>query len=302
MGEVVMHRLYKAAGECFSGVIKGVTKLKDLWIESGDEKIRAWLFGEGKSCVVMAHGFGAVKDGLVEYAKLFAERFSVLLFDYRHFGRSPGEPRQLIDVKKQLEDWRNAVNYARGKFKKVALWGTSFSGGHAIVTAAAADVDAVVAQVPFVDGLACVRAAGLKSTLTLTLAGLVDVLTSMFGRSYTLPIVSEPGEAAFMNTADSTKYLKLIPETASWKNATPARVALQIPFYRPIKYVNKITCPVLYVIAEKDAITPAYATYRAAKMTRRAEVYSVDCGHFDVYLDRFRECAEVEIEYLSRFI
>ena len=67
----------------------------------------------------------------------FAERFAAaglaaLVFDYRHFGASEGEPRQLLDVKRQLTDWRSAVAYARGLAgvdgDRVAVWGTSFSG------------------------------------------------------------------------------------------------------------------------------------------------------------------------------
>jgi predicted alpha/beta-fold hydrolase len=49
-------------------------------------------------CVIMAHGLGGTIDsGLMPYARRFVDQgFSVLLFDYRHFGFSEGEPRQLI--------------------------------------------------------------------------------------------------------------------------------------------------------------------------------------------------------------
>src|SRR5262245_58505222 len=48
--------------------------------------------------VVMAHGFGAERTfQLPGYAEKFARRgMSVLLFDYRSFGTSPGEPRNWI--------------------------------------------------------------------------------------------------------------------------------------------------------------------------------------------------------------
>lgn len=57
----------------------------------------------------MAHGLGGVRQMRLD---AFAERFSsagyrCLLFDYRRFGASPGEPRQLLSVRRQLEDWRN---------------------------------------------------------------------------------------------------------------------------------------------------------------------------------------------------
>ena len=41
------------------------------------------------------------------------------MFDYRHFGASAGEPRQLLSVRRQLEDWHCAIEYAR-QFEGVA--------------------------------------------------------------------------------------------------------------------------------------------------------------------------------------
>ena len=38
---------------------------------------------------------------------------AVLAFDYRHFGASGGEPRQVIDIAEQQDDYRAAVRYAR---------------------------------------------------------------------------------------------------------------------------------------------------------------------------------------------
>jgi hypothetical protein len=44
----------------------------------------------------------------------YAERFAAaglgaLVFDYRHFGSSQGEPRQLLDIKKQQQDYEAAL-------------------------------------------------------------------------------------------------------------------------------------------------------------------------------------------------
>ena len=49
-------------------------------------------------CVVLATGFSGTMDWIVPS---FAERFAAagmatLIFDYRHFGESGGEPRQLF--------------------------------------------------------------------------------------------------------------------------------------------------------------------------------------------------------------
>ena len=65
---------------------------------------------------MLGHGLSAVRDQrLPAYAERFAEAgLAALLFDYRHFGASGGEPRQLFDIQRQLEDWRIAFAYARG--------------------------------------------------------------------------------------------------------------------------------------------------------------------------------------------
>jgi fermentation-respiration switch protein FrsA (DUF1100 family) len=78
-------------------------------------------------CLVMRHGFSGTK-GL---ARVSAERFAaaglaVLVFDYRHFGASGGQPRQLVDVVRQREDYHAAVAWARADAaidpERIALW------------------------------------------------------------------------------------------------------------------------------------------------------------------------------------
>src|SRR5919202_566943 len=105
--------------------------------DSGDTDCAAWLYGSLPApLIVMGHGLGAVREMRLDaYAQRFAAAgFAALVFDYRHFGASGGEPRQLLDVRRQLEDWRAAVAFARTVDgidpERVALWGTSFSGGH----------------------------------------------------------------------------------------------------------------------------------------------------------------------------
>jgi fermentation-respiration switch protein FrsA (DUF1100 family) len=65
-------------------------------------KCSGWLFlpdGTGKPpVVVMGHGMGAEKSfGLSLYADKFAAKgIASFAFDYRYFGESGGEPRNLV--------------------------------------------------------------------------------------------------------------------------------------------------------------------------------------------------------------
>ena len=81
----------------------------EVSIPSHGERLAAYLYrptGPGpqaRPCVVMAHGFSATRDdGLADYAEAFCDAgFAVLVFDYRHFGASSGQPRQLLDISGQ---------------------------------------------------------------------------------------------------------------------------------------------------------------------------------------------------------
>ncbi len=63
---------------------------------------------ERRPVVVMGHGFGGVRAlRLYAYAERFADAgYVVVVFDYRGFGESGGAPRQVLDVRMQLQDWR----------------------------------------------------------------------------------------------------------------------------------------------------------------------------------------------------
>jgi dipeptidyl aminopeptidase/acylaminoacyl peptidase len=73
---------------------------------SGRERCAAWItLPQGPPphpVVVLAHGGGAVHDmKLPQYERaLRAAGLAVVAFDYRHFGASDGQPRQLLSVRR----------------------------------------------------------------------------------------------------------------------------------------------------------------------------------------------------------
>src|SRR3954471_13134199 len=131
---------------------------EDIEFHSGEDECAAWLYrpeDDGPHpIVVLAHGFGGVREArLWAYAERFAAAgLAALVFDYRHFGASAGQPRQLLDIQAQLADWRAAVSSARERFGRVGLFGSSFGGGHVLEIAADDhEIAAVVAQCPMTD-------------------------------------------------------------------------------------------------------------------------------------------------------
>src|SRR5205814_7126096 len=112
-----------------------------------------------KPTVVMCHGYSAVKEmDLDRFAEVFAEAgIGSVVFDNRNFGASDGEPRQEIDPWQQMRDYRHAITYAGTlptvDASRLGLWGSSYSGGHALVVGAMdRRVRCVVAQVPLISG------------------------------------------------------------------------------------------------------------------------------------------------------
>jgi uncharacterized protein len=250
-------------------------------------------------------------------AEVYAEKFqaaglSVLLFDYRHWGASDGEPRNLFSTRRQLADWAAAIAHARTRPdvdpNKVALWGTSFSGGHVLVAAAQdGRVAAVSSQGPMVDGTAAVLNligyAGIVTGLKLTWAGIVDQALAVFGskKARYVQVIAKPGGVATMASADAFDgYSAILP--TGWTNQISARMVVWLGLYRPTMWVRKLTCPTYMGICKRDSVAPAPAARRAAaKLPSGSEVREYDCGHFDIYVGAdFDEASEDQLNFLVR--
>ena len=294
-----------------------MTTRTDVTFPSGDSECAAWLYlpdGAGPEplpVVVMGHGLGAVREMRLD---AFAERFAaagyaVVVFDYRHFGSSGGEPRQLLSVRRQREDWRAAITYARGREdldpRRVVLWGSSFGGGHVIVTAAEVPVAAAIAQCPFTDGIASTLAIPPLTSVKVTLRALRDVVGARLGRAPVLvPLAGNPGETALMTAPDVVPgYLGIVPEGAPFRNEVAARVAFDILAARPGAQAARVTCPLLVQVCEDDTVAPASRTARLAAKAPLGEVSRHACGHFDIYDGPdFERVVDEQVAFLKRHV
>jgi uncharacterized protein len=282
------------------------------------------LRGEGEAfadesgrrpCVVLAHGFGGTVDsGLLPYAERFAAAgLDALAFDYRHFGASQGEPRQLLSVGEQLQDYAAAIAHARSLDEvdpaRIVVWGSSYSGGH-VVPVAVADrhVAAVISQVPAMDGLATLlnvlRYAGPRLLMRMAAVGLRDLAASLAGRPpVMLAVVGPPGALAAMSTPDAEPGYRAIMGP-SMRNEVAARIALAVGSYRPGRQADRLPCPMLVQVADRDAIAPPRAAEDAAwRATGRAEVRSYPIGHFDIYNGApFERAIADQLHFLARHL
>ncbi len=261
--------------------------------------------------VIMAHGFAARMDfGLEPFAEAFVNAgMAVFMFNYRGFGKSEGSTRFLVNPSMHIQDWESALNHVKQKTEinphRIALWGSSFSGGHVLSVAAEhPEIRAVSAQVPFLDGIATALQAAPMEMVKSAWAGIKDVYRKLtFRTPYYIAVVGEPGSTACMNKIDSEAgFRNLIPdsENNNWRNLCPARVVLTLPFYRPISKLEKIESPCLLVNATQDTLFSPKTIFKAAKKIKNVKLVNLECGHFDPYKGKwFDEALAVELEFLK---
>jgi len=192
---------------------------QDVTFLVGGLMIGSWLYlPEDRSqpvpCIVLNSGFCGTKDFLLQkYALGFVKAgFAALSLDYRHFGDSQGEPRQIYSISKQIEDNKAAVAFVRTRNEidpeNIFIWGTSSSGNYGIFVAAQDQrIAGVIGQTPSLDhqadGKMILKRDGLIWFLKLIFHAQKDKFRSRFGlSSHTFPAVGKPGTTAMLIAPD----------------------------------------------------------------------------------------------------
>ncbi|MEU7219006.1 alpha/beta hydrolase [Nocardia iowensis] len=248
----------------------------------------------GLPCVVLCHGFSGTMDRLFDYAERFASAgFAALVFDYRSFGESAGEPRQLPDIGGQLADIRAAVAFARSHERidaeRILLWGNSLGGAHAVAVAADDPrIGAVVAQIPFNGFPKQVEGRKARETWKLLGAIVYDRLRGAAGmRPYYIPMVGRPGELAVTATSEADNHIRTLTgggETL-WRNRIAPRALLSMMRYRPGAAAGRLSCPLLVCAAADDRETPVATSRELAEAAPEGELRVYPGTHFSFYTD-----------------
>ncbi|MEV6323893.1 alpha/beta fold hydrolase [Nocardia sp. NPDC051787] len=285
----------------------------EVCFPSGSEQCAAWLYRpdgapKPRPLVVMGHGLGANREmGLDRYARRFAAAdMAVLVFDYRHFGASQGTPRQLLSIARQRADWHAAIAYARTvrgiDATRIALWGTSFGGGHVLSVAPDDDyIAAVVAQVPFTSGLSSALAKGPISVTKVATIAATDLLLGTIRRKpVRIRLAGRKRSAALMSAPDVLDgFRRLTDESETYEPKVAARVAFSVLFDAPGRRAKALKMPVLYALCDDDSVAPVKSALRAAERTKHAVVKRYPAGHFDIYFDEvFEKAVYDQTEFL----
>ncbi|EPQ26210.1 uncharacterized protein PFL1_06145 [Pseudozyma flocculosa PF-1] len=290
---------------------------QDIRFASGDDICAGWLYpsapGGRRPVIVLAHGIGAIKEmGLNRFAHRFQQAgFNALVFDYRHLGASTGRPRQLVDVPRQLEDWSAALDFAETlesvDRERIAIFGTSFAGGHVITVAAREPrrVKAVVSQCPFTSGWASSQTVSFRTLLWGTVAAIRDLVFSWGDSIVPIALAGKPDDVALMTKPDVWQgYLSLVPRDIAFSNEIAARLLLKLPLLAPGRDAKKVQAPIFFAICAGDSVAPADTSIAYAKEAPRGVVRVFEgMGHFDIYVgEAFEKAMPEYIDFFTKHL
>lgn len=246
--------------------------------------------------VVLGQGWAGTHFSIEKYGARFAERGLVaLVIDYRGWGSSDpfiaqarptietADPSQALDGKrvikpkmdvvltrtrllplKMVEDYRNAISYLQGEpgvdADRIGVWGSSFAGGHSLMTAALdARVKAVAIQIPSIAGKN-----SPPGPVPLRAAALTDAIKR-----------ARTGQGGEFETGFSIRRMVDVETNQA------------VAEYRPFHHLKAVgDRPVLFVVAEKEQLLKnADHAYAALEMlTGPKKLLSVPgITHFEMY-------------------
>jgi uncharacterized protein len=263
--------------------------------------LRGWLqrpdTAQNAPAVVMAHGFGGLKDWLRPQSAALAEAgIATLVYDHAHFGDSDGAPRQHIDPAAQVRGYRDAITFLSAQpgidADRIGLWGTSLAGALVMVVGAVdTRVKAVVSQIPMVDPNATLRRMIPESAV----AGLLEQIAADRAARYagadyrTIPI-SGPGPEVALPDPETADFIAAhAAADPNFRNEiTLASIDLLLEFtpYALLPHISPR--PLLMTIADNDTLCPtdlALAAYDTAREPK--QLHLVPGGHHAPYGEQF---------------
>lgn len=295
----------------------------DISFNSEGLTCQGWLYGpddlahdERRPAIVMAHGFSAVKEMYLDnFATQFADAgLVVMVFDYRFFGDSEGEPRGRLFPFEQIEDYRNAISWVSTRpevdSERIGLWGNCYSGGHVLYLAAFdCRVKALVSQFPFVNGWSYCQ--------PLVRPGLFSAFLQMLGQDcqaryngeqgQSIPVVAPEGEISALPTPDAFQWFteagaRLAP---NWRNAVSLASMEKLIEYKPAYSIHRISpTPLLMIAGKHDILTSpdlAQSAYERALPPKSLVI--THGGHFDAYTEPgLSETAKPATQWFKRYL
>jgi len=288
------------------------TEKVELWSEG--VRLRGWLHRPDQSAVrspfvVQGPGWLGLADAKLyrPYHKAFTEAgFAVLIFDYRGFGESEGD-RGTLSPAWQLEDWRNAIAYMRGRAdidpERGAIFGSGGTGGGNAVAVAALEpaIRATISQVPVADGRDWLHRMREEHEWTRFLA---SVETDRRARATTgTGTVVHPRQGIMVETPERRASSVKADVDARIPTAVPLAAAHGILEYKPLDLAPRVR-GLMVIGVEDDAVTPtdhARALHAAALRPKRL-VIQRDTTHYAAYEQYAGEVIPMMVDWLRTLV
>ena len=244
----------------------------------------------------MAHGFNAVKEQVLhEFAERFVDAGLVtLVFDYRYFGDSEGEPRCQLFPLEMVEDYRNAITWACEQPNvdpdRLGVRGTSYSGGLvAYVGPFDRRVRAVVAQVPSIINAESRLAMDPDKWNSVGDFLLQDrIARYRTGTVNYMKVVALEGEpCVFPGKETYYAFMELKDVAPNWRNQITFESLEKIRDFNPVSLIRLLAPTAFLVIAaEKDSLIPLDSVKEAyGRVANPKGLIVLPIKHFDIYQD-----------------
>lgn len=291
---------------------------EDIAFNADGSTVRGWLYRPespaASPVIVMAAGFSCVKEmHLDKFAEVFAAAgLSALVFDFRNLGASGGEPRQELNPWQQIDDYRHAITYA-GTLPgidpaRVGVWGSSYSGGHALVVAATdRRVKCVAVQVPTISGHdSGMRRVPMHRVEQLTQAFADDRRRRMNGEPPVVrPLVGDPSENPFYPSGEVREWFEESARIApNWINQVTLRSMEFARAYEPGAHIAHISpTPLLMIVGRKDYVTCADLQLEAyERALEPKKLVLLRGGHFAPYTEEFDQASRAAVDWFSQHL
>jgi len=272
---------------------------KDITFMSEGLRCKGWLYvpddlktGVKAPTIVMANGFTGVKEQfLPDFAVKFVDAgFVTMVFDYRYFGDSEGEPRSQNFPLEMAEDYRNAITWVSDQpevdSQRIGIWGASFSGGLVLyVGTYDRRVKAVVSQVPVALSPEQRRTRNPENYDNMGKLLLRDrIARYKTGVVNYMKVVSSEGEPCVLPGKEAyDEYMA--GKHPNWRNQVTLKSLEKMREFDPVSMVHRISpTPLLFIVAEKDSLAPlveAKAIYEKAKDPKAMKTFPI--LHFEMY-------------------
>ncbi len=261
--------------------------------------------------IVMSHGFAAIKELYInKFAEKFVEAgFAVILYDHRNFGKSGGDIRGEIIPHQQIEDMREVISWLslcpEVDTNRIGVWGSSFSGGHAIMLGALdRRIQCVVSQVPTISGYQTFLRRTGSQVNTVRKAFHEDRIKRYQGEApFYRRVIAQDGEPGIYASIGAEEFYGAAWTLAEgWENRVTLRSSEKASEYEPGLWIDRVSpTPLLMIIAEDDIVTPADLALSAySKALEPKKLCILPGGHFDPYLKHSEKSINVAIEWFEK--